>query len=625
MGEWATANRTSAKRGGRIGDNVGGVDLRRPRHVTLPAQRTTASADNDPGVTAQYGIHKGGALALVPTDFSFQPTINAIIGVGDSVYTSTLGGPITSLVRRQVLTQYQCVVRVVEFTGSDGNRFVYLCGRGADPNTPDYYRGTIDGVTWVASSAIPTSGVTSLGDMIVLHDQIIATDLDNGQRIISSADGINWTTDLGEDPVYRPKGNIRFIGIAMGPLGNPVIYALENGQLMIVDFYIKDAYPVRDVGDRYGLWEGTVWGGSVWVTDGYNIFQYNPGNASTVRYMGPFGKQGVPPSWASTGDFTIFSVEDDSYRVIEFFSGGSDLFAVCRRTTDSGGSLPGNDMRLLVYNGTGWSWYGPEISGAIPHAGVLHGNPVQEYGRELVVISTAREDPEDTTITKHRWRLPLIEGTPLVRWKEAFEDGPLSFETGWMDGGFSDLEGALLRLQVDGYNITPDNTILVEYRLNNNEQGTYRTLATFTAVGQEVWFADDHRGVAFKSVQFRVSLDRGASGILQTQSPELRALILLFDKKPRMRTAWTIRIAVSRTVERGLLLNPEEPATTEGIWQFLKSLVNTPRLIKLEIPSMESGGVNVRITDMPATIAEFRAAKGGEGFVELQLIEPAGP
>jgi hypothetical protein len=108
-------------------------------------------------------------------------------------------------------------------------------------------------------------------------------------------------------------------------------------------------------------------------------------------------------------------------------------------------------------------------------------------------------------------------------------------------------------------------------------------------------------------------------------TPELSALILLFDKVPRVRTAWTIRIDTSRTVERAFVIEHEEPATTEGIWQFLKSLVNTPRLIKLEIPSLESGGVNVRITDFPGTFSEFRSAAGGRGFVELQLIETAGP
>ncbi|KKM17706.1 hypothetical protein LCGC14_1673030, partial [marine sediment metagenome] len=38
-------------------------------------------------------------------------------------------------------------------------------------------------------------------------------------------------------------------------------------------------------------------------------------------------------------------------------------------------------------------------------------------------------------------------------------------------------------------------------------------------------------------------------------------------------------------------------------------------------PSIEPGGINVRITDMPTSIDEFREAMGGRGEVNLQFIE----
>lgn len=552
----------------------------------------------------------------------FEPATNgdAIVGVGNSMYTTSGAGGPQALTLRQVLTNYTNVIKIIDFRGSDGNLFAYVSGGGGE-----YHRSS-DGVTWTTAGSIASSGIVNLGDMIVFDQQIVAL---AGTNIVSSADGQNWSTDASADAVYRisGSGNFFFVGVAMAPWGEPAVYFIDDGKLHVLDFYIKTAYPIEDVGDQRGIWTGTVWNGSVWITDGLNIYEYNPGRESTVRYQGPFNKQSVPPSWASRGVFSPFPSDDDSYRIIEFIPGISDLFAVCRRFLDASGAFAEPSMRILVYNGTGWSWYGPEVTGSIPAASALFSSSGTEYGRKLAVVSYADQSPADRTLTYHHWRLPIISDIPIVNWKEGFEAGPLPFETGWFDGGFSELEGVLLKLSIDGYNLSATETVRVEYRLNNKEDASYDDLGTFTADQQEIWFnlnqSLDKRGVPFKTVQFRISLDRASSLSSDvTKSPEISALILLFDKTPRIRTSWNIRIDMSRTSERGMLLEEDTPATVEGIWQFLKSLVNTPQLIKMEIPSMEPGGINVRITDMPTTVSEFRESLGGkQAFVELQLIE----
>ena len=60
---------------------------------------------------------------------------------------------------------------------------------------------------------------------------------------------------------------------------------------------------------------------------------------------------------------------------------------------------------------------------------------------------------------------------------------------------------------------------------------------------------------------------------------------------------------------------------------FIEDPLSYPTAYTMDIeldPSLESGGINVRITDMPATIFDFRKALGGKGFIELQLIETVG-
>ncbi len=600
------------KRAARTGDNVGGVDLRRARHITLPAERREFTADSDPTATVATVYRSGDGI------FSAVSLGQSIFGVGNAVFT---GGLNANMTRRSLLTNYTRVNRLVDFRGSTGALHVYVCGGGTNP---DYYRSA-NGTAWVKGDAIPSSGVVEVHDLIAWDGLLVAYATSGGTAgITASADGVSWEFDDTAEWRWIPNEAVQFLGVSMAPWGASAIYFLDGGRLWVLDFFVHNAVPIRDLGDEASLWTGTVWNGSIWVTDGLSVWEYNPGNSSTVRAVGIFGKDGLPPSWRDNDPPSPYPSDDGSYRIIEFLPGLGTLFAVARRFLDNAGLRPENQWRLLAYNGTGWSWYGPEIAG-VPQGGYIQGAGTNEYGPRIVVVSQADADPLDLTLTAHNWTLPISHAAPSVGWKESFEAGPLHFETGWFDGGFVELEGVLLRLTLDGHNLSNTETVLVEYRLNNDEDATYLSLGTFTNNQQVVWFDEEKRGVAFKSVQFRISLDRAtALNSDRTKSPELRALILLFDKKPHIRTSWNIRIDMSRTAERGMLLDPETPATVETIWQFLKSLVNTPKLINLQVPSMEPGGVNVRITDLPTTVSEFRTAVGGkQAFVELQLIEVA--
>jgi hypothetical protein len=588
--------------------------------------------------------------------------------------------------------------RIVESRASDGTRFLLACGSDATLGSSSTYYRSPDGGTWTDAANLPATpaGVAQFSDMIVWDGLVIGHA--EGDQIIGSADGIAWLTDSADalDPHWRTGGvAVGFIGTAMAPWGASAVYFLSGGRLWVLDWYVYNAVEIKDVGDDNWLSVGTVWNGAILVSDGYNVWEYNPGNAQTVRKVGLFGKDGPPPSWVGNVAGSA-QVGGDNYHITHFLPGTSDLFAIA-----SSLAAP-RSWRLLVYNGVGWSWLGSEVANSQPYSAIVDRFPLSVSLTEVTrfIDVAALNDQNGTTLTLHTYQLPVASDVPASGGRQVFEDGPLSFETGWFDGGFIELEGALLRMSLDGYNLSATETVRVEYRLNNNEGATYENLGTYTQNQQEIWFDPDHLGVAFKSVQFRITLNRGLGTLWEDsgfnigealddsetaidtnddiedmgmmvgdiirvgteqmlitgftfatpdvinvtrgynnttaathdngdgiytelpETPELRALILLFDKKPRIRTAWTIRIDVSRTVERKLLIG-DETMTTESIWQFLKSLVNTPKLLHLVIPSMESGGINVRITDMPATISEFREAVGGRGFVEIQLIEPA--
>ena len=684
--------------GGTHWDNVGGIDLRRPRHITLPPRRNTINPDNDPSTSALFGV---GFKSVFHTDLGPDSDGNLYVCILDAIYT--LDSERTTLTRRYTGagdSNAQRFGRIVEGVTGTGTRFLLGVGT-AGTGSLEYVRST-NGTSWTKSSGIPTTPSANasmqLSDAIFWDGLIIAHG--EGDGIIGSADGVAWdTTAAGVlDPRWHTGDiSVNFIGVAMAPWGSSAVYFLSLGKLWILDWYVYNAVEVSDVGDSNRLLLGTVWNGSVIVSDGWNVWEYNPGNAQTVRRIGMFGKDGPPTSWmAETGH----PGTPDNYQISHFIPGTSDLYAVCRSLTGTGSDPGAPSWRLAVYNGVGWSWIGSEVAGSQPYGAIVDSFPtsVSLANVTRAIDIAALDDQSNTNFTLHTYYLPTTGDSPFAGSGQRFEDGPLTFETGWFDGGFSELEGVLLRLSFDGYQMSATETVRVEYRLNNQEEAAYLNLGTYTLNQQEKWFTDDHRGVAFKTVQFRITLDRGigvkfslsgellngaindsttsvtvddsatfrigdvikvnaeqmligsivsATNVLTVTrghnsstaaahsnndivfleegvTPMMRALTLLFDKKPRIRTAWTIRIDVSRMVEREFSFNGQK-ATTEKIWNFLKGLVNTPRLIQLQIPSLEPVGINVRITDMPATITDFRKKMGGRGTISLQVIETVGP
>lgn len=587
--------------GGTHFDNVGGVDVRHPRHITLPGLRTVttpASSQNPTSIASS-------STPLVATMLPSNLGLDAIhMAIGNAVYTLGLDGVLT----RRATFSGSKIVSIIDFRGSDGTRRLYLTNE-----TSDNYFFSTNGTSWSNGSGLSgQSGMLLLREAIVWDAQIIAYGQTGGGAIglTSSADGANWSNDdsaIGFHWIPRDSNGVSMVGIAMAPWGASAVYFIDLGSLYVLDWYVYNAVKIEGLGEDNRLSRGTIWNGQIAVTDGRRVWLYEPASAN-IRPIGPFGVEGAAPSWI-----------DNDYRIAQLIGGANDLFALC---VSESLHVPSNDYRIAVYNGVGWSWFGPEVTGQIPWGAII--------GTLVSTTDTGTFTPRSLHVMQHplssltttlsSWQFPEIGDVAYVGSgrNQSYENGPLSFETGWFDGGFSDLEGVLMRMTIDAYQLNTNETVRVEYRLNNNENFGYTDLGTFTDTDQNLFFTDDGRGIAFKTVQFRITLDRGSTA---QATPILRALILLFDKKPLMRTSWTVRIDAARMTARNMTLENEDLATFENIWQQLKSFYNTPELLRLRVPSIESGGVLVRITDMPATVEDFRESSGGHGTIQVDLIE----
>ena len=699
-------------------DNAGGVDLRRTKHITLPPKRITVDASADPTNITLFAF-ESSALASDRHDAAGF----VYCGIGGAIYTlqyDTNTGMRTTLTRQFQMANTNRINRIVEFTGSDQKRGLYACGFSTGSFNNAYHRNTTGGdvTAWdkaVASGPgageFDTSGAVYFSDMIVWGDQLIGQTTSN--EITSSADGAAWVIDqaVDNDPLFRARNSVKFLGTAIPPWGEgTAVYFIDSGKFYVLDFDAKTAYEIKDVGEQNFLLTGTSWNGNIFLTDGVNVWEYAPGLRETVRHLGPFGKDGAPPSWV-----------EGAFAIIAFLPGTSHLFALTRSLIDGTG-------RLMVWQGTGWSWFGGLIP-QMPYAATVDRLPVNislnQPTRYIDVFATDGQN-DANNVTAHTFKLPTTGDIPFVRnvgdpgsiaARTFFANGEKAFLTGWYDGGFSDIEGVLYKLKIDGFHMSNDNTVKVEYRLNNDEASDFTLLGTYVNNQQELWFDDEHLGIPFTTVQFKFTLNRktvpnvdstananeaidisetvitvtdgsqfaaldtitidsedmlivsiatndltvvrgyngstaathdngtdifdnfenptatqmnasgtGPEGIsdLLSRSPEIKTLILVFEKLPELRTAWTARVNLSAMKERGLKVGDDEDSIY-GYWQFLKTLRNKKPLVTLFIPSLEKE-INVRIADLPGTFNDFRQSTDGgtygEGFVDLQLLEP---
>lgn len=583
---------------GGIWDNAGGVDVRRSRHVTLPFERSTLAN----GAVAPTGVaFANDPRSMVVSDISGAELIYA--GVGDNIYTITSARNAFTLNKTLStggLRRPNFINSLIDWRDPDtSTRRLYALTINGGLDARYWY--TPDGTNWTEGTRPVWEGVAWDGKIVASLPLPVGNPWGPQGAIVCgfSTNGVAWNVDNADAQINKPKwrfqGLPHFIGVAMAPWGNLAPYFIDNGKLYVLDFGNEAAVEIQEVGDKQRITTGTVYEGQVWVTDGWNIWAYDPGAGETIRRLGIYNRFGVPPSMRG-------------YVVQGFAGGTSTLYVIMNDDVNA-------KMRVLAYTGIGWTPVTPEITTTNPMAAMVGRFPVGQSltvpSRFLDIMCNASE--LSTSLKLLSFRLPGSGDIPTPG-DGFFAAGPLSFESGWVDGGFADLEGALHRLIIDGFSLTAAETVKVEYRLDNNEAAVYTLLGTFTASGQTLWFDPvNKRGIRFRTIQFRVTLNRGGTNTL---TPELVALILVYDKKPEFRSAWTFKIDVNRSTERN-------ETTVAALWAGLKALYDTKTLVPMIIPNIEpSPGINVRIVDMPITMDDWRDAVDGKGFVEISVLQP---
>ena len=580
--------------------------MRRSGHLTLAPPRTLTTL-----VPAATAID----LSVTAGDYPWLrlPDSSYIFGIGNSIYRTTDGLTFSRIATGGA--DAGGVGSLVEFIDRDSTvqHFAFFWSRTAAlSGTARYMKSTDGGLTWANGAS----------DKVLHHgffwdNKLIAS---YGRSIIFAtltAAVENWNLDDVNDAEFIANvaaDHISYVGVAPAPWGEPAVYFQNAQQLWVLDFFARKAYPI-DTGIGRFIHGAIMWNGQISITDGWNLFLYDPGGQS-VRNIGFYAKQGISPEMRDTdGQATIrFLLASDAY-----------LYAAVGKPST------GNERRtyLFCYNGVGWSQLSGENTNLEP-SGMFQGN-YRSFGlvsnRKIHILGSTAYDNLTTKVASYQ--LSELHHVPVVG-ADSFESGGAQWITGWIDGGFNELEGALLRLFIDAFNLSTTETVKIEYQLDNAETSAWTQMVdtlnaadVFDNTTDTLYFsaASPKRGVQFRTVRFRITLNRGGNA---TRSPEVTAFTLVYLKKPEFRSSWQFQIDVNRMLEAAVTYTVDAATPTlANIWTKIQSLWNTQTLLQLVIPNVEPDpGINVVISDAPMTFDDFRNAVDGQGFITLQLLEP---
>lgn len=527
--------------------------------------------------------------------------LNWIVGFGSSIYTSSDGLSWTRTYAGGA-DAAQCQ-SIVTFTDKNGSIIHFACfasKTGATTGTARYVKSIDNGATWANGASDKV-----LTDIIVWDNKLIAM---WGRQIIYavlSAGSEVWNIDSAADGFgvgqMLSDNNGHFVGIVQSPSGEPAVHFTDGHTLWWLDFFARKVYPI-ELGLGGTIITTTIWNGDVLLSDGWNVWEYAPHGVS-VRNIGLPNHDGIPP---------MLRLDTDYWRITHLIPTDDYLHAI---VSNAGASK----TVLARFNGNGWNFLGETLTGFFSNVGMVSSYPLTGSTTYRAINIFGAATATSTTVKQQAYMLPAYSNTPV----SGAGDTPFSitaggFITGWTDGGFAELNGALLRMTCDGFNFSSTETVKVEYQLNNNESGSWTQLVNasgvaslFTDTVNTLYFGST-AGIEFRTVRYRITLYRGST---YTNSPELRSLTMVYNKKPALRMSWTFTVDVDRMVKEGFVTDFED------VYTRLRTAWNTKTLINFTVNNIATNA-QVQVSQFNVMADNVRSTAALQGQIQVTLLEP---
>jgi hypothetical protein len=599
------------------------LDTRRPSHITLAPNVDTVTPASGPALPPD--------LEHLPSrPFCRMDSGQWLMGMGSGIYRSTLDltdWVITDNASSGTTLQVSSIIRT-PYAGTapgDASYLATYAGRGSTQR----YRISHNGSAW-------TNGAQdkALLDSIWWDNKIIAVEgITIIYGIVDSSGAESWNTDDVDDglPIvtvpsarYESTSSVsrlRIVGIGPSPAdGTNVVYFTDGREIFYLDFYLRRYHKIEIDIPVQALHGATIWQGDIIFTDGWEVWSYG-GSNGTLRPIGLPKRSGTPPHLSAT----YGQLSTSRMVILGLIPAAEFLYAVGVSGLEGGTMI----THVLCYNQVGWHSLGTATTlyGGFYGFVAAPSSIVDTSPRKLVIPTIGLLDESNTDVKVSLFHIPSTGQTPQVGVDEFVSTGIIT--TGWLDGGFNDMDGTLLRLNIDAFNLSSDEYVTVAYQLDNDESTTWTKMvdaagnqADFDGTTTELYFTGGGPGLGleFRKVRFYFSLNRGSDA---TQSPEVRAITLTFLKTPPLRTQWTVTVDLNRMLESAEYLNGTERWTLETLWSHMTDLwTNSNRLIVMSIPSMVPDYLNVKVNAMEVTFDDFRHEIEGRGALTLTLLEP---
>lgn len=587
-------------------------DLSRPGHVTLGPAKTVSTPT---ALSHAVNLTTLGANAKsLPTRQSMVLADGSyVVGVGAAIYRTTDGVTFTKVYDANVDTTFRAFAAYVETSG----RVTYFAAFAGVR-----YVISSDGVSWANGAK-----TYEFQDLIFWDGKLLGIFVQTIIYATVTAGVELWNIDDPNDGVgivgvlainAATVADARFIGVATAPWGQPAVYYCDSTTFFVLDFYTRKSYPI-DIGlANLRIRAVALYAGDFWLSDGWNIARYDP-DGRTLTNVGFPHADGIPPSMLPGLN------AGNRYQLTAFVPSEDVLFAV---VSDDVGDLAWFQHKAT---GNGWSGIGDQIASTGTPTHLVYAFQGVFSGKRYLYACTIL-DSDQRTWSAITYQLAGSGHIPLVG-TDPFGGSGANFTTGWIDGGFFDLYGPALRMYCDAWNLSLTSNIEVDYQLDNNENSSWVQMvnkagnADVFATGSTLLYfpnpVDPLLGITFRTIRFRITLLRSAGTV--TDSPELRALVFVYYKKPFIRMSWSFTVDVNRMIAEHLTLGEgTTPATMSTVIASLQNAQRSYPLVNFLPYSVLGIETVARVTVQSVKIQadNTRPDVGGVGIIQVVVIEP---
>jgi len=529
---------------------------------------------------------------------------------------------------------------------------VYAFWNGSVSESPKLFKYNNTSDTW--GSALTQSATDQVTDSVVFTDAGGTTYLvfahydSNGSGYTYSSNGSSWTTDatdtkfvtvwderlwgishvgqlwyataigteVNDAVLPLPDGSVTALFVARNALGIPIIYAATTRGLFAHNAdnamweNTQMDFPVHPDNGK-----GTItWRDSVYIPSGNGIYKYiNGNNAAVISVMGPDRDDGLP---------------SDKRGAIRHMAGAHNellvgLDARAAPATISSSSIPyqwishqGSTVippdtgysSILGYNDMGWEvkWQSAESGKGFDsiHVSDAYSKYRVWWGHNDIVhfMDLPKDIINPSEVSEFAYALQGIHETP------------------WFNAGQSEVDKLALNLRIEAQDLTSTEKVKVEYAIDYAESyttavGTLDSTEMGAASGTYTYTFGSSAGVAFRSIKFKLTLDRStatSTGLEKFETPDVVSLTLEFRKKIAAKWGHTVEVD---------LTNEYKGNVPKDLRSNLISAIESNTLVEFTFRDDSGGTRNYYVDVIGAQGIEF-TGYDERGSTTIQVVEP---